>query len=176
MDIGLLILRLIVAAILFVHGMQKALGWFRGPGLTGAEALFNGIGQEPARQKVRMAIGCEVGSAILLALGLAMPLAAAIAAATMFVAGSALTLLSKTAWITAGGGEYPLVLAGLAVVVGFTGPGGYSLDGLFGLEAWTADHAATTGMFVVLLAAAGALEPILATRKVLARKRSVSAG
>ncbi|MDV6286989.1 DoxX family protein [Rhodococcus jostii] len=170
MDIGLLILRLIVGAILFVHGMQKARGWFDGPGLDGAVAMFGKIGQEPPRQKVRLAIACEVSAAALLVLGLATPLAAAIAAATMLVAGAALTTLTGKVWITSGGGEYPLVLGALAVVIGFTGPGAYSLDAISGLDSWTAGHSTVTGILVAAVALVGASQPIISTRRILARR------
>ncbi|MGW5153422.1 DoxX family protein [Rhodococcus koreensis] len=170
MDIGLLILRLIVGAILFVHGMQKARGWFDGPGIDGAVALFGKIGQEPPRQKVRLAIACEVSAAVLLISGLATPLAAALTAATMLVAGAALTTLSGKVWITSGGGEYPLVLGALAVVIGFTGPGTYSLDAVTGFDSWTAGHSTVTGILVAAVAMVGASQPIISTRRILARR------
>ena len=170
MDIGLLILRLLIAAVLFAHGMQKAAGWFHGPGLDGATALFGKLGQTPPRAKVKLAVVCEISAAALLASGLATAVGAAVAAATMLVAGASLVLLTGGFWNTSGGGEYPLVLAALAVGLGFTGPGAYSVDAVTGLDAWTGEHPAVTGLLVAVIALIGASGPILATRKTLAAR------
>ena len=170
MDVGLLILRVALGFILFVHGMQKAKGWFGGPGLAGAEKLFSTIGQEPAHLKVRLAVLCELVSAMLIIAELASPLGAAIAASTMIVAAMSLTMVSKTLWIAAGGGEYPAVLAATAVVVGFTGPGRYSLDTVFGLHNVLTVSSTTIGVVVVFVALIGAVPPVLATHKTLANK------
>lgn len=39
-DLALLVLRLILGGVFFVHGAQKALGWFGGHGLTGTLDFF----------------------------------------------------------------------------------------------------------------------------------------
>ncbi|WP_172652492.1 DoxX family protein [Rhodococcus opacus] len=170
MDTGLLILRLLIAAVLFAHAMQKAAGWFHGPGLDGATALFGKLGQTPPRTKVKLAAACEISAAVLLASGLASAVGAAIAAATMLVAGASLILLTGSVWNTSGGGEYPLVLAALAVGLGFTGPGSYSIDSVSGIDAWTGAHPVLTGLLVAAVALIGATGPILATRKTLAAR------
>ncbi|MGW5301365.1 DoxX family protein [Rhodococcus aetherivorans] len=170
MDTGLLILRLLIAAVLFAHAMQKAAGWFHGPGLDGATALFGKLGQTPPRTKVKLAVACEISAAVLLASGLASAVGAAIAAATMLVAGASLILLTGSVWNTSGGGEYPLVLAALAIGLGFTGPGAYSIDSVSGIDAWTGAHPVLTGLLVAAVALIGATGPILATRKTLAAR------
>lgn len=175
MDVGLLLLRLLLGGVLFVHGMQKATGWFSGPGLAGAEALFAKIGQEPPGLKVRMAIACELGAAISLILGVAAPLGAALAASTMLVAGVSLTLTTKKLWLASGGGEYPLVLAVLAVVIGFTGPGRYSVDWLVELDQLVGDSKQLIGTVVVVVALVGAVPPSLSTRNALSRKARTTA-
>jgi putative oxidoreductase len=74
---------------------------------------------------------------VLLVLGLGTPLGAAIAAATMLVAGVAMTTKAGYSWNSAGGGEYPLVLAMLTAALAFTGAGAWSLNtfsGTFGRE------------------------------------------
>lgn len=44
-DLSLLVLRLILGGVFFVHGAQKALGWFGGHGLSGTlEAFTQGMG------------------------------------------------------------------------------------------------------------------------------------
>ena len=41
---GMLVLRLGLGIVFFVHGSQKALGWFGGPGLSAAYNMFVGMG------------------------------------------------------------------------------------------------------------------------------------
>lgn len=128
MDVGLLILRLLLAFVLYAHATQKVFGWFSGPGLGGAAAIFEKLGQRPGRTMALLAATCEAAAALLLLLGFLTPLGAAIAAGTMFVGGMSMTRMSGTFWNAAGGGEYPFVLAGGAAVLGFTGAGALSLD------------------------------------------------
>src|SRR5215475_9886907 len=133
MDLGLLLLRLALAAILYMHATQKLRGWFSGPGLDRAGALFESLGQRPGRQLAMLAVACELSGSALVALGLITPLGAAILAGTMMVAGAALTLAKGTVWNALGGGEYPLALAAFAVVLAFTGPGRWSVDAAMGV-------------------------------------------
>src|SRR5215472_2331496 len=53
MDLGLLLLRLALAAILYMHATQKLFGWFSGQGLDRAGALFETLGQRPGRQMAK---------------------------------------------------------------------------------------------------------------------------
>lgn len=128
MDAGLLVLRLLLATVLFAHAMQKSLGWFRGNGLAKQAQVFESFGLKPGRVMVALAAACELTAAALLALGLLTPLGGLIAAGTMAVAGITMHLAAAQIWNVAGGGEYPYVLAALAVVLVLTGPGRYSLD------------------------------------------------
>lgn len=72
----------------------------------------------------------EALAAISLLLGLFTPLGAAAAAGTMAVAGATAQLNAGSFWNARKGGEYPYVLAVLAVVLACTGAGAWSLDGL----------------------------------------------
>ncbi|PBC36800.1 DoxX family protein [Rhodococcus sp. ACS1] len=175
MDIGLLLLRVLLAAILFAHGTQKALGWFSGPGPAGAEALFGKLGQVPARTKVRLAVVCELAAATLLLLGLVTPLGAAIAAGTMLVAGFSMIYLNNTFWNSAGGGEYPIVLSGTALVLGFTGPGRYSLDALIDSLPWgvNGEQQVLIGLVVVVVAVVAAYPPLRTVRQARASRADV---
>ncbi|GAB3364742.1 DoxX family protein [Modestobacter lapidis] len=127
-DLALLLLRVVLGVVLVCHGLQKALGWLQGPGLTGAAAFMESLGHRPGLTKAKLAIACEIGSGILLLLGLATPLAAAVAAGTMLVAATSTMAKARSFWNTQGGGEYPFVLALVAGVLAFSGPGKYSLD------------------------------------------------
>lgn len=166
MDLGLLLLRIALAAILYMHAAQKLLGWFSGPGLGKAALIFDSLGQRPGRPMTLLAVTCEAGGAVLVLTGCATPLGAAIVAGTMLVAGGAMTLAKGTVWNAAGGGEYPLMLAALAAVLGFTGPGRWSADHALSAP-WLAHSnaaAALTGGAVVLAAVTAAVPPLLRTR------------
>jgi putative oxidoreductase len=173
---GLLLVRVVIAMLLFAHATQKLNGWFDGPGLEGASSIFARMGHQPARRMVLVAAGCELSGAILLALGFATPLAAALVAGTMLVAGASLTLLGRTFWNVGGGGEYPFALAAVAATIAFTGPGRYSIDHALSMP-WS-----DRGELVASLLGAGALAlalivaavPISQARRNLARETATT--
>ncbi|OKH94588.1 DoxX family protein [Streptomyces uncialis] len=131
MEIGLLVLRLLLGGLLFGHAAQKLFGWFRGHGPDGTGTVFETWGFRPGKPLVVLAALCELIAAASMVTGLLIPLGAAIALGTMLVAGS--VNVSKGLWAQSGGYELPLVYGGLAVGLGFTGPGEWSLDHAFGL-------------------------------------------
>lgn len=166
MDLGLLLLRLVLAAILYMHATQKLLGWFSGPGLERQAGAFESLGHRPGRQMVMLAATCELTGSGLVVLGLITPLGAAILAGTMMVAGGTLTLAKGTVWNVAGGGEYPLVLATFAIVLGFAGPGRWSIDNAIGAPWVTHSNgtAAITGVVVLAVAVLTAFPALLRVR------------
>ncbi len=169
-DIGLLLLRLVLAAILFAHGTQKLLGWFSGTGVEASAALFDKLGQRPGRTMVFMASACELTTSLLLVLGFLAPLGAAIGMGAMLVAGASLSGLSKKFWNAMGGGEYPYVLAAGLAVIAFTGPGAVSLDALIDAPWYDLEfgQAVLVGVAAVVLAVLAALPPMLNGRRNLA--------
>lgn len=169
MDLGLLLLRLALAAILYMHATQKLLGWFSGPGLDRQAQVFHSLGHRPGRQMVMLASACELIGSALVALGFITPLGAAMLAGTMAVAGGTLTLVKGTFWNVQGGGEYALVLAAFAVVLGFAGPGRWSIDNAIGAPWVTHSNgaAAITGLIVLAVAALTAGGALLRTRMLL---------
>ncbi len=176
MNTGLLLLRLVIAVLLFAHAMQKLRGWFHGPGLEGASAIFARLGQQPARRMVHLAAGCELSGAALLAIGFATPFAAAVVTGTMLVAGASLTLLGGTFWNAGGGGEYPFALAAITATLGFTGPGRYSLDHVLSMP-WNDGSELTAcliGAGALVLASVVAAVPISRARRNLARERATA--
>lgn len=177
MDIGLLILRVLLACVLYAHATQKVFGWFSGPGLGGATAIFEKLGQRPGRTMAIVAAVCEVSAAVLLGFGAFTPLGAAVAAGTMFVAGMSMASLSGTFWNTAGGGEYPFVLAAAAGVLAFTGAGALSLDAVVGAPWYGADEGSdlvvAVGAVALALVAAG--PPLIRMRRSSARGRAAVA-
>ena len=164
-DIGMLLLRALIGFVLFAHATQKLRGWFSGPGLEKASSIFEALGQFPGRQMALLAAVCELAAAVLLLLGLGTPLGAAIAAGTMLVAGVAMTVKAGSPWNSGGGGEYPLVLAGVAIGIAFTGAGAWSIDALLDMP-WVGASdgvAALIGLGATAVAILAALGPIART-------------
>lgn len=167
MDTGILVLRLLLAAILFTHAMQKVLGWFGGNGLVRQGELFDTLGLRPGRAMVAMAATAELTGAVLLALGVLTPLGALVATGTMTVAGLTMQHSAGKFWNSGGGGEYPYVLAVLAVVLGITGPGSVSLDAAIGgpLFSFAAEPPAWMGAVIVVVAATAAVPFVTLIRR-----------
>lgn len=132
MSAGLLILRLVAGLTLAAHGTQKLFGWFAGPGLTRLTQGFEKQGFKPAWLWVSLVILGEVGGGVSVALGFLTPLGAAGIFGAMFMA------IFKSHWKNGfwnrdRGIEFPLSLLASSVAIGLIGPGGYSLDSLFGI-------------------------------------------
>jgi putative oxidoreductase len=177
MDLGLLLLRIVLGTVLYMHATQKLYGWFSGPGLDRAGGLFESLGQRPGRAMAVLAVCCEGTGSILVTAGFLTPLGAAVLAGTMLVAGGALTLTKGTIWNAQGGGEYPLILAAFAIVLGFTGPGRWSVDYALGAPWFPHSNAAAavTGVIVLAVAALAAGVALLRTRAQLAASAAVAA-
>lgn len=130
--VGLLVLRVLLGGILIPHGMQKLFGAFGGGGIKGTGAFFDQMGLKPGATMALAAGLAEFAGGILVILGFLTPLAALFIVGTMVVA--ALTAHVRNGFFaTAGGYEYNLALAGIAVVLIITGAGAISLDNAFGL-------------------------------------------
>jgi putative oxidoreductase len=134
MDTAVLIFRLLLGAILFAHAAQKLFGWFGGNGVKKQATIFESLGLKPGVPMVVMAGTMELLAATLLVLGLATPLAALIGSGTMLVAGLTMHLNSGRFWNSAGGGEYPYVLAAAMAAVGIGGAGQHALDRFLATE------------------------------------------
>ncbi len=129
---GLLILRLVAGLTLAVHGAQKFFGWFGGSGIKGTLQMQGRLGLKPAPLWAGMVILGEFGGGLSVAFGFLTPLGAAGMVGAMFMA------IMKSHWKNGfmnskRGIEFPLQLLAAGVVIGITGPGGYSLDALFGI-------------------------------------------
>lgn len=159
LDTGLLLLRLLIGLSLAAHGAQKCFGMFGGGGLGGTGKWLESIGFRPARRQAMLAGGTELLGGLALALGVLTPFAAAACIGVMAVAGVA-GHGGKGFFVTRGGWEYCLVLAGAAAAIAFTGPGDVSFDSAVGFDSggnlW--------GLFALSLGVAGAAAQ-LATRR-----------
>ena len=146
METGLLLLRVMLGVLLIGHGLQKAVGWFPGPGLRAAASLFENWGFRPGQSMVMLAASCEVLAGSLLIVSLGTPLTAAITIGTMAVA--AATSMTNGLWAARGGFELALVYAVLGAFIALTGPGSLSIDALIGvsLPMWSGAIAIAAGV------------------------------
>ncbi|MEU2433550.1 DoxX family protein [Streptomyces sp. NPDC007861] len=155
MSAGLLLLRLLLAGLLFGHAAQKLLGWFRGMGPSGTAPVFESWGFRPGKPLVLLAGACELAGALLLACGAATPLAAAIVTGTMIVA--AAPGAATGFWAHQGGYEVPFVYGALALVIAVTGPGPWSVDHVLGADSASGPVWAVAAAAVAVAAATPAL-------------------
>ncbi|AWW35914.1 membrane protein [Streptomyces sp. AS58] len=160
MSAGLLLLRLLLAALLFGHAAQKLLGWFRGLGPDGTAAVFESWGFRPGRPMVLLAGTCELVGAVLLGAGAVTPLAAAVVMGTMIVA--AAPSAANGLWAHLGGCEVPFLYGSLALVVAVTGPGNWSVDHAVGADDFSGVPWAVAA---AVLAAVSAVPPLLLRRR-----------
>lgn len=165
LDLGVLLLRLLVGLTLAAHGAQKVLGMFGGGGLHGTGRWLESIGFHPGRRQAMLAGGIELGGGLALVIGAFTPVAAAVVIGVMIVAAVA-GHGGKGFFITRGGWEYCFVLAGMAAVLAFTGPGAWSFDRALGFVG----GGVLWGLFAIVAGVAGAAGQ-LATRRTEAERR-----
>ncbi len=131
-DVGLLILRLAVGSIMFVHGAQKLLGWFDGPGLAGFMGWMASM-HVPA-PAAWLALIAEFFGGLGLILGILPRLAALGIAFDMLVA--ILLVHAKVGFFMNWGSvanrgegwEYPMLLCAAALTLAATGPGAFAIQ------------------------------------------------
>lgn len=129
-DLGLLLIRVVLAAVFFYHGGQKLFGWFGGPGLEGAAQWMASIGIPFPKLNAVLASTTEVVGAVVLLFGTGTRLAAAPLAFTMAVA--IVTAHSGGFDVRTGGMEYALTLGVVLVALVLTGPGELTVGRLLG--------------------------------------------
>jgi putative oxidoreductase len=131
-DLGLLILRLGVGAILIVHGLQKAFGLWGGPGLNGWEDSLSTMGFKYADILSYVATGGQIAAGVLLVLGLFTPVAAAGTLAYLVTGLLAEAMAAhedaRLASFLTDGHEYKVFLACAVAAIVLTGPGRYGFD------------------------------------------------
>ncbi|MEU9026629.1 DoxX family protein [Streptomyces sp. NPDC048383] len=124
-DIGLPVLRLVLGAIMFVHGTQKLFRWFDGPGVKSTGMFFGKAGY-PAGETMAVIAGLtETLGGLGLVFGLLTPLSAAAVVGIMINAIS-------TKWtgdvVGMEGVEFESLILAAGVTLALTGPGRFALD------------------------------------------------
>ena len=145
-DLGLLLLRVALGALLIAHGLQNAFGFWGGPGPAGLKESLTAAGYQNAGLLTYATAGAQIASGVLLVLGLFTPVAAA--AALGLLLNGALAELKADGWrlVLSSPGEQLVVLAAVAAAVILAGPGRYGFDGTRG---WA--RRPFIGSFVALL-------------------------
>jgi putative oxidoreductase len=170
MSVGLLLLRVLLAALLFGHATQKLLGWFGGAGLSGTGAVFEQWGFRPGPRMALAAGLAELAGALLIAAGLLTPGGCAVVVGTMTVA--TVATAGNGFWAQRGGCELPFWYGAVATVLGFTGPGPWSLDAALGLNRLSGYAWGSTALALGLLASA---IPLASRARVLREGRRTTA-
>lgn len=133
-DLGLMLLRVGLGALLIAHGLQKVFGWWGGPGLGGFEESLTALGYQHAGILTYVAAGVQIGAGVLLVLGLFTPLAAAVALGYLINSLLAGLLAQQEAptvyslFFLPHGQEYQVMLVVMAAALVLTGPGRYGFD------------------------------------------------
>ena len=132
-NLGLLVLRIALGAVLIAHAMQKLFGWWGGPGLTGFKDALASAGYRHADIVAYVSAGGGLVAGLLVLVGLFTPVAAAAALACeingLLAAVSARPHAHTLSYFLPDGHEYQLTVIFLAVAVILCGPGRYALDG-----------------------------------------------
>jgi putative oxidoreductase len=139
LNLGSLVLRLILAVVMFAHGYNHV---FKGGKLPGVAGWFGSLGFKAPRLQAALASYTELGVAPLLVAGFLTPLAAAGVVGTMFVAFVANHRKNGFFIFRPGEGyEYVITLVCAAIALGALGGGEWSLDNALDLaddlEGWT---------------------------------------
>jgi putative oxidoreductase len=154
-DLGLLLLRLAVGALLIGHGLQKAFGWWNGPGFGGFEKSLTDMGFQHGDILTYVATGGQIAAGVLLVLGLFTPLAAAGALAYLVNGVLAEAMIAheqaRLSSFLTDGHEYKVILICVVSAIILIGPGRYGLDAGRG---WA--RRPFVGSFAALVLGAGA--------------------
>jgi putative oxidoreductase len=139
LNLGSLLLRIILAVVMFAHGYNHV---FNGGKLPGVARWFGSLGFRAPRLQAALASYTELGVAPLLLLGLLTPLAAAGVVGTMFVAFVANHRKNGFFIFRPGEGyEYVITLLVSAIALGALGGGEWSVDHALeiadDLDGWT---------------------------------------
>ena len=157
-DVALLAVRLMLAAVFISHGGQKLFKWMGGTGVQGLAEAIGKRGSAPALRTplAWLATLSEFGGGLLALLGLLTPLAGALIISVMLVA--IVDVHFKNGFLNGNRGyEFNLSLIALALVLGLLGGGAWSLDHVLGLDAHLAGPLSQDPLWVPVLLVLAAL-------------------
>lgn len=124
-DIGLFLVRAVLAAVFIYHGGQKLFGIFGGHGIEATAGFMASIGVPFPTLSAILAGSAEFFGGIVLLLGTGTRIAAIPMAFTMLVA---IVTVHNTGFDSRSGGmEYPLTLGVMLVALALTGPGSWTI-------------------------------------------------
>ncbi|MGP3690099.1 DoxX family protein [Streptomyces sp. IBSNAI002] len=126
-DVGLPVLRVVLGAIMIVHGTQKLFRWFDGPGVKSTGMFFGKAGYPAGEAMATIAGLTETLGGLGLILGLFTPLAAAAVVGIMI---NAISVKWAGSVLGMEGVEFESLITAAAVTLALTGPGRYALDSL----------------------------------------------
>lgn len=127
-DVGLLLIRMVLAAVFIYHGGQKLFGIFGGYGISGTAGWMGSVGIPLPTLSATLAGGTEFFGGIVLLLGTGARIAAVPMAFCMLVA---VTMVHRSAFDARSGGmEYALTLGVVLVSLALIGPGRLTLGRL----------------------------------------------
>jgi putative oxidoreductase len=155
-DLGLLLLRCGVGAVMLAHGLNHIFG---GGKIAGTARWFESLGMRPGSLHAWLASGTEVVSGGLLLLGALTPFAAAGVVGVMVVAWITNHLHNGFFIFRPGEGwEYVMTLTIIGLAVATVGPGQWSVDEALDLRR---DLDGVTGLLIALLAGGGGAAALL---------------
>src|SRR5438105_14561327 len=119
MSYGVLFLRVVIGTIFFLHGTQKLLGWWGGPGLGGTRGWLGSIGfRRPG--PLAFLVALAESSGIVFALGFLTPFVAVALCSSMVVAIGSVHWRHGF-WNTQQGFEFNLAMLAVPIAVATTG-------------------------------------------------------
>jgi putative oxidoreductase len=121
LDLALLILRVVLAAVMLAHGLPKITGF------SGIAGFFASAGIPAPPLVAAYAAVVEVGGGILMLLGIAVDIIGPLFALDMI--GAIVFVHFKNGFSGQGGYEFPLTLLAVAVALALAGAGAYSVGG-----------------------------------------------
>ncbi|MFG3341539.1 DoxX family protein [Glycomyces sp. NPDC048151] len=125
--IGLLIGRVVLGVVFIAHGWQK----FSVNGMDATAQGFDSLGIPAPTLAAYFTVGAEIVGGALLVLGALLPLAGLWLASVMLGAMYFVHPLDGPFFSQEGGYEYVLLLAAVAIGIGFSGGGALAVDSLW---------------------------------------------
>jgi putative oxidoreductase len=126
-DLGLLLIRIGIAAVGVFHGGQKIFGWWGGGSVAKFAENLTGMNVPMPTASAWMAALSEFAGGILIGLGLFSRVAAFFLGFTMLVAWG---MAHKFTFVKPAGNDFPFLIMMVAAGLILTGPGKFSINAL----------------------------------------------